>query len=139
MYFYHYPPGAILRAKSPGISPDHYGIAGDIRPDGTQEIVHSRPPWGVHVTSLQEFAQGRLIEFRCPYSPEHAYAFSERAYSQVGQPFNLLFANCEHFATWVVTGTPQSRQLSNYVWGLCFGAALLSAVASARGGSAPRR
>ncbi len=133
MYFYHYPPGAILRAKSPGISPDHWGIAGRIRPDGTQEIAHSRPPWGVHVTSLGEYALGRSIEFEPPYCPEHGCDVSERAYSQVGRPFNLLFANCEHFATWAFSGMAESQQLRQYAGGLAVAGLVLSALTTGRG------
>lgn len=139
-YYDLYTPGSVLRAMSSWPHPDHSGVAGHILSDGTQEVVHSRPPFGVQATRLAEFALGRSVEVLwVPISAEQQELALYRAYSQTGRPFHLLAGNCEHFATWVVTGVPQSRQLRNYVRGLSFGAALVWALASASGSSARRR
>jgi uncharacterized protein YycO len=39
----------------------------------------------------------------------------QRALKQVGQPYDLINYNCEHFATYVQTGKPTSNQVG---WGL---------------------
>lgn len=137
-YYDLYTPGSVVRARSSWPHPNHSGVAGYILTDGTQEVVHSRPPFGVQATRLAEFALGRPVEVLwVPISVEQQELALYRTYSQIGRPFHLLAGNCEHFATWVVTRVPQSKQLSNYV--LAFGAALVWTLASASGGSARRR
>jgi hypothetical protein len=42
----------------------------------------------------------------------------DRACSQIGYPYNLLFANCEHFANWAFSGVPGSPQLTKYGFGI---------------------
>ena len=114
-------PGSLLRAKSPGLRVDHWGIAGRSLDDGTPTVVHNTLA-GVQVTCWEQFAAGRPVEvIWAPESPQQQAAALHRAYSQIGQPYNLFRANCEHFATWVVTGVPQSPQLRTYC-----GAALLA-------------
>jgi hypothetical protein len=40
----------------------------------------------------------------------------ERAQSRLGeQKYNLLFNNCEHFASWCKTGISYSKQITNFV------------------------
>ncbi|PYV19491.1 MAG: hypothetical protein DMG21_01405 [Acidobacteria bacterium] len=119
MYVYYFGEGAILRAKTPGILPDHLGIAGRRRLHGVQEVIHSRPPFGVQVTTLEEFAKGRHVEAVClPDSPEHGQEVLARAYSQIGRPWTLT-GNCEHFASWAFSGGPDSPQLREYIAGAC--------------------
>lgn len=133
----YYAPGSWLRAKGPVL--DHHGIAGDAFVNEEQSVIHS-DSGGVRLSTLSEFAAGRRIEVLwSPVFVEQQRAALWRAYSQVGRPYSLLFGNCEHFASWVVTGMPRSKQLSNYVYGLSFGAVLLWALASASGSSARRR
>lgn len=114
----YYAPGSVLMAKTVGIAPDHRGIAGYVGPDGVQEIVHSRPPWGVQVTTFAQFACGRRVEtLWIPQNLQQQNLALTRAYSQIGRPWLALEANCEHFTSWVVTGVPHSPQLIGYVVG----------------------
>lgn len=109
------PYGAILKAKSPGLWPDHLGIFGEPLPDGTPTVIHSNGVCVVH-TSIGEFALGRMVEVTdAPCTLEHQRAILGRAYSQIGHPYHALVANCEHFATWAFNGAPESPQLKNYV------------------------
>jgi len=107
-------PGSLLRAKSPWPLVDHLGIAGKRLADGTPTVVHNTLD-GVHVTTWEQFAAGRPVEvIWAPESPPRQAAALQRAYSQVGQQYNLFYANCEHFALWVVYGVPESPQLRLY-------------------------
>ncbi len=110
-------PGSILKAKSPGLRPDHLGIFAETRFDGTPMVLHSNGTCVV-LTSWDEFALGRVVEVVDePCSREHQLAILDRAYSQIGHPHDHLFANCEHFATWAFYGVPESPQLKKYVVG----------------------
>jgi len=112
-------PGSMLRAKSRGLWPDHYGIFEGAAPDGRLIVLHSTEE-GVVRTSLDEFALGReVVVVKAPAALEQRRAILERARSQIGHPYDVLFANCEHFATWAFYGAPESPQLRKYVAGAC--------------------
>lgn len=123
MYFGNFPrqaqliPGSVLRAKSSGLWPDHFGIFAGTLPDGTPMVLHSIEG-GVALTPFEEFALGRLVEVMdTPCTLEHQRAILGRAYSQIGHPYHVLFANCEHFANWAFFGVPDSPQLRTYAVG----------------------
>jgi Lecithin retinol acyltransferase len=125
------PAGALLRAKSNGIWPDHIGIAGPIV-KGNQLVYHSTSA-GVVLSSIEEFARGRVREVvQAPFNLSHQAAILERARTQLGRPYSLLFGNCEHFATWAFSGDPKSPQLGRYVCGAVLGAVLCSYLARRR-------
>jgi hypothetical protein len=110
-------PGSILKAKSPGLWPDHLGIFAEPLPDGTPMVIHSNGACVVH-TSLDEFARGRMFEVvDKPRSREHQLAILGRAYSQIGHRHDNLFANCEHLVTWAFYGVAESPQLKKYIAG----------------------
>jgi len=112
-------PGSMLKAKSPGLRPDHSGIFAGTKRDGTPMVLHSNGACVV-LTSLDEFAIGRVVEVMdTPCTLEHQRAILGRAYSQIGHPYDAVLANCEHFATWAFNGVPESPQLKNYVVGAC--------------------
>jgi hypothetical protein len=109
--------GSLLKAKSAGLRPDHFGIFAGVALDGAPMVLHSREA-GVVLTSLEEFSLGRMVEVvNTPGTLAHQRAVLSRAYSQVGHPYDLLRANCEHFATWAFFGASESPQLRKYVAG----------------------
>ena len=78
-------------------------------------VIDNDKGFGVSLRTLDEVAAGDPVKVvAIPQSPEHAVAIAERAYSQIGAPYGLFGRNCEHFATWCVTGVPRSYQLYNY-------------------------
>ena len=70
----------------------------------------------VRRTSLVAFAQGRTIRtvrHRSTATPEDVMA---RAFSLLGKAdYHLFFNNCEHFASWCVTGRARSRQVKRVI------------------------
>ncbi|MGF1491466.1 MAG: lecithin retinol acyltransferase family protein [Microcoleaceae cyanobacterium] len=83
--------------------------------DGT--VIHYRKPSEtIERTSLETFARGQRVyikEYWTRYIPETVI---QRAESRLGErKYNLLFNNCEHFATWCVTGVNDSRQIQDFV------------------------
>jgi hypothetical protein len=93
---------------------EHHGID---RGDGT--VIHYRKPSEiVERTSLEVFARGQTI-----YVKEYLDGFCflpdvtiDRAESRLGEKkYNLLFNNCEHFATWCKTGINDSKQIREFV------------------------
>ena len=81
--------------------------------DGT--VIHYRKPSEViERTSMATFSQGNPV-YVVEYSDGFGYtadAVVERAKSRLGEhDYNLLFNNCEHFASWCKTGVNQSRQI----------------------------
>lgn len=92
----------------------HYGIDCG---DGT--VIHYRKPSEViERTSINIFSMGNrvyVIE-----DPEDFYfvpdVVVERAKSRLGEKkYNLLFNNCEHFASWCKTGISDSKQIRNFL------------------------
>lgn len=91
---------------------EHHGIDCG---DGT--VIHYRKPSEtIERTSMEIFARGQIVQvLRYPkrFIPDTVI---QRAESRLGeQNYNLLFNNCEHFATWCVTGVNKSQQVENFI------------------------
>jgi hypothetical protein len=85
--------------------------------DGT--IIHYRKPSEViERTSLEIFSKGNSISVK-QYSKGFCFVpevVVSRAKSRLGETdYNLLFNNCEHFATWCKTGINDSKQIRDFV------------------------
>lgn len=85
--------------------------------DGT--VIHYRKPSEtIERTSLDTFSRGNPV-----YVVEYGDGFGfiadvvvARAESRLGeQKYNLLFNNCEHFASWCKTGISKSEQIENFI------------------------
>ncbi|AFZ35887.1 phage shock protein A (PspA) family protein [Stanieria cyanosphaera PCC 7437] len=86
---------------------------------GDNTVIHYRKPSEIiERTSLNVFTRGNPI-----YIKQYVEGFSfivdvvvERAESRLGeQKYNLLFNNCEHFATWCKTGISDSKQIRDFI------------------------
>ncbi|MEC4893702.1 MAG: lecithin retinol acyltransferase family protein [Oscillatoria sp. PMC 1051.18] len=91
---------------------EHHGIDCG---DGT--VIHYRKPSEtVERTSLATFAQGQKIYIRnYPVSYVSDVAV-RRAENRLGErKYNLVFNNCEHFATWCKTGVNYSKQIKDFI------------------------
>lgn len=91
---------------------EHHGID-----CGDGSVIHYRKPSEtIERTSLQIFSQGQKIYVK-PYAIRYiADTTIYRAESRLGErEYNLLFNNCEHFATWCVTGISDSKQIRNFL------------------------
>jgi hypothetical protein len=84
--------------------------------DGT--VIHYRKPSEiVECTPFSIFSKGNTV-----YVKEYAVEFCfvpnvvvQRARSRLGEDrYNLLFNNCEHFATWCKTGIGDSKQVREF-------------------------
>ena len=53
-----------------------------------------------------------VLDYDCAYVGQEAI---DRARERIGEDYNLLWSNCEHFVTEVRTGTAQSIQVQNAV------------------------
>jgi hypothetical protein len=92
----------------------HHGIV-----VGRDEVIHFAGTAGalkanarICVGTLDEFARGGRIEVRSYGERLDLQETVERARSRVGESgYHLVGNNCEHFATWCVTGTTKSRQV----------------------------
>ena len=105
-------PGSILRVWSRRHGVFHWGVSD--WPDWTGvRVIHSAKGSFVRSTTLQEFAEGELIEIVwVPQNSAQQAAFLERMHSLEGKPYDLLTANCEHVVSWALTGRSQSPQLA---------------------------
>jgi predicted acyltransferase len=70
-------------------------------------------PSGAAIVSFCEFSQGLAVTFDSAAEPHKYQQIQWRAYESVGRTpqYDLLNHNCEHFATWLVNGTPKSSQV----------------------------
>jgi hypothetical protein len=93
---------------------EHHGID-----CGDGSVIHYRKPSEtIEQTSIETFARGNPIYIR---KYEAGFYFIadvvvSRAQSRLGeQKYNLLFNNCEHFATWCKTGFSDSQQIRDFI------------------------
>ena len=91
---------------------EHHGIDCG---DGT--VIHYRKPSEtIERTSIATFTQGKKVyvrQYPTYFVPD---AVVQRAESRLGErKYNLLFNNCEHFATWCKTGFNDSQQVRDFV------------------------
>ncbi|HOJ68188.1 MAG TPA: lecithin retinol acyltransferase family protein [Candidatus Hydrogenedentes bacterium] len=66
----------------------------------------------VREVSLEDFlegAQAEVVDHENALPPDETVRLARSRIGETG--YNLLFNNCEHFATWCKTGKPQSRQV----------------------------
>jgi len=93
---------------------EHHGIDCG---DGTVIHYSKRPEEAtVLQTSIEEFSQGRTVQTRDYATSYIADTVVSRARSRIGErKYDLLFNNCEHFATWCKTGVSSSRQVREFV------------------------
>ncbi|AZB71975.1 lecithin retinol acyltransferase family protein [Synechococcus elongatus] len=112
----------------------HHGI--DIG-DGT--VVHYLEGETIVRTSKDYFRRGEQIRLRDYADCDPADITIERALSRLGeQRYNVLFNNCEHFATWCKTGRANSHQVERSlavgaVGGLLLGGPLVLPALAAAG------
>lgn len=92
----------------------HHGI--DV---GDGSVIHYRKPSEIiEQTSWETFSKGDQV-----YVRQYPEGFSfmpdvviKRAMSRLGEnKYNLLFNNCEHFATWCKTGINESKQVIDFL------------------------
>ena len=86
---------------------------------GDGSVIHYRKPSEtIERTSLQTFSWGNPV-YVVEYGEGFGYiadAVVEKAESRLGeQEYNLLFNNCEHFASWCKTGISESSQIKNFL------------------------
>ena len=101
-----HPAGALLAVRMRGLF-DHVGIA-----TGYGTVIHASARLGsVQETDLADFSGGRPVR-QVPYrSPLSGAQVVVRARGRIGQRYNLLVRNCEHFVSWCLSGEASSRQL----------------------------
>ncbi|MEB3341876.1 lecithin retinol acyltransferase family protein [Okeania sp.] len=91
---------------------EHHGIDCG---DGT--VIHYRKGTDtIERTSTREFTDGRKVYIKRYPLRYIADTVIQRAESRLGEKkYNLLFNNCEHFATWCITGLSYSQQVKNFI------------------------
>ena len=106
---------------------NHHGI--DLG-DGT--VAHYLEGREILRSPLSEFSQGEVVSVMGHTDASPAGVTLRRAMSRLGeQNYNLLFNNCEHFATWCKTGRHRSEQVDSVIdrarqWSRQMPSALLS-------------
>ena len=106
---------------------NHHGI--DLG-DGT--VAHYLEGREILRSPISEFSQGEVVSVMDHADASPAGVTLRRAMSRLGeQNYNLLFNNCEHFATWCKTGRHRSEQVDSVIdrarqWSRQMPSALLS-------------
>lgn len=82
--------------------------------DGT--VIHYQDGASIVRSTHAFFSQGKPIAVRYYAQADAPETALKRAMSRLGErDYNLVFNNCEHFATWCKTGQHQSRQVDQAV------------------------
>jgi hypothetical protein len=92
----------------------HHGID-----TGDGGVIHYRKPSEIiELTSFETFSRGNPVYIR-EYPDGFCYigdVVVNRAMSRLGEnKYNLIFNNCEHFATWCKTGVNESKQINDFI------------------------
>ena len=121
-----YAPGSHLVSSRLGYT--HHGIY-----VGNGEVVHYLLDEGVTLSDLEEFSRGNAVWVReHPGAPYSGAECARRALSRLGEDeYNLVFNNCEHFATWCATGEQRSPQVERAAGGVAAAAATAAVRATA--------
>ena len=90
----------------------HHGI--DLG-DGT--VAHYLEGREILRSPLEEFSQGQPLQVINHPEASPVGVTLRRAMGRLGeQDYNLLFNNCEHFATWCKTGRHRSEQVDSFLY-----------------------
>ena len=91
---------------------EHHGIDCG---DGT--VIHYRKGTDtIERTSKKDFTDGRIVYAKRYPLCYIADTVIQRAESRLGEKkYNIIFNNCEHFATWCITGVSHSQQVKNFI------------------------
>lgn len=82
-------------------------------------VFHNSPGKGEHVSSLQEFADGKEVRFFEVQGMEPFTVIARiNKMLEAPQPYSPFY-NCEHTISKVLTGDAESPQLQNALAGLC--------------------
>lgn len=104
-----HPAGTLLAIRIRGLF-DHVGIA-----TGYGTVIHSSARFGrVMETDLADFSEGRSIRSVAYSSSLSGTEVVVRARGRLGQRYNPLVRNCEHFVSWCVSGQARSAQLGPF-------------------------
>lgn len=104
-----YPAGTLLAVRIRGLF-DHVGLA-----TGYGTVIHSSARFGkVMETDLSDFTGGRRVRTVAYSTPLSGSEVVVRARGRIGQPYNPLVRNCEHFVSWCLSGQARSAQLGPF-------------------------
>lgn len=111
---YHIPLGSHL--YSPRFGYDHHGIyvglGKVIHHSGWSDAFQKGP---IECTTIEKFCAGNGFKIKVyvsmVYSPPEIVMRARLRLRAGNSKYNLLFSNCEHFATWCVTGEESSEQV----------------------------
>jgi hypothetical protein len=83
----------------------------------TGAVVHKQPT-GVAIDSLEVFLQGLEPKYGEPVAESKHAGLLWRAYASLRRtlPYDLLNRNCEHYATWLLSGKAESAQINGAVF-----------------------
>ena len=106
----YYEQGDILiRAK--GLF-DHMGVF-----LGNGMVLHNTPDKGVHISSVEVFANGKKLRaHKIPARQRHYVLQNAHRILRSPQEYSLFFNNCDHTVTSAVEGKAYSNQL--LIWGI---------------------
>jgi len=98
----------------------HHAIYLGIDKQGIEWVAENQKFAGVRLVKAQDFfssGQTYSVE-KFSGSYEERVAAVKRALSQLGQQYDLVSYNCEHYSSYVRTGTSRSKQVENVVAGV---------------------
>ena len=93
---------------------------------GEGRVLHNTPGRGEHVSSFEDFAQGRAVRVS-PISPQARERIQDLDVNAFERPYNPFTNNCEHTASRATDGHASSPQLQKLAVEALVGAAVLIA------------
>ena len=109
----------------------HFALISDSRAGGMVWVIETSPEFGVIERPYWEFCGNHPIQQHGFPGGLHRREVMERARSLVGQPYDAINNNCEHFVRWCHGLERESPQLKRFValGAVAIGAWLLASAA----------
>lgn len=118
----HLRKGDVIKRPGP-LGTDHIGLFAGSDSTGRGWVLHNAKDDRVRRELLETFAAGETVSVvRRAANTLEGEVIIARGQSLLGQKFDLINFNCEHFVTVAISGRPISPQLR----GVAFGIALLA-------------
>jgi uncharacterized protein YycO len=95
----------------------HHAVYLGVDPTGTEWVAENQMFKGVRLVRARDYFSSSKKYVVVPFKGTNTQREQavKRALSKIGAPYNLINYNCEHYASYVQTGRPQSKQVGNAI------------------------
>lgn len=107
---------------------------------GANEVLHNVPEKGEHISSFEEFSEGKVVRFsKVKDESRWSIVMKSKEAARLRRQYNVLANNCEHTVNRIINGVAESQQLRIFLM-VCLvvavGAGFMYVASRSKGGMA---